>query len=324
MLGKKIGNKAQLIGAIAGTLPDLDILLNPFFTDEIIQLQIHRSYSHSMFVLLLLAFPFAWITHVVFKRKIAYKEWYLLWSLALVTHTLLDCCTTYGTQFLLPFTNYLIGFNNIAVLDPFWTLPFMFILGICLFMRKENPRRIKFAIASIAYASLYMGYTLVNKYNVHEKFETSLDQQHITHESLYTSPSMFNNWLWAGIAVTNDTIYLAEYSTLQSEAEVPWVAYERNLSVLKNHPAQYEIKILKWFSQDKYFVREVNGEIHFFIVKWGRADFRKTEPHEAFIFYWRIFQQNGEWKAAPVQPTWENGEFSDAWNSLWHRVLSAN
>jgi inner membrane protein len=27
--GKKIGNKAMLWGAIAGTIPDLDVLLNP-------------------------------------------------------------------------------------------------------------------------------------------------------------------------------------------------------------------------------------------------------------------------------------------------------
>lgn len=323
VLGKKIGNRAQLIGAIAGTLPDLDILVNPFFTEEIIKLQIHRSYSHSMFVLLLAVFPLAWLTHVMFKRRTEFKQWYLFWSLALVTHTLLDCCTTYGTQLLLPFTNHLIGFNNIAVVDPFWTIPFMFILGTCLFMRKANPRRMKFTIASIVYATLYMGYTLVNKYNVHEKFEAALDQQHIAHDAVYTSPSMFNNWLWAGIAVTNDSIYLSEYSTLQSETEVPWVSYERNLSLLENHPAQREIKILQWFSQGKYFVREVDGEIHFFIVKWGRADFRKTEPHDAFVFYWRIFNENGVWQAAPVQPTWENGEFSEAWNSLWHRVVTA-
>ena len=32
MLGKKIGGKAALIGAVIGTIPDLDVLLTPFFT----------------------------------------------------------------------------------------------------------------------------------------------------------------------------------------------------------------------------------------------------------------------------------------------------
>ena len=34
VLGKKIGNKSILWGAIAGTIPDLDVLLR-YFTDEI-------------------------------------------------------------------------------------------------------------------------------------------------------------------------------------------------------------------------------------------------------------------------------------------------
>ncbi|MBX7051335.1 MAG: metal-dependent hydrolase [Flavobacteriales bacterium] len=322
-LGKKIGNKAQLIGAIAGTIPDLDILLNPFFTDEITKLQIHRSYSHSMFIHLLLAIPFAWLTYRIFKRKINFREWYGLWVLGFITHTLLDCCTTYGTQLLLPFTNYLIGFNNIAVVDPFWTIPFMLILIVCLFYKRENKNRMRWAIASVTYAMLYMGYTLINKYNVHQQFKAELERQHISYESLYTSPSMFNNWLWSGIAVSQDTIRFGEFSTLQENGEVKWVSYARHMELLDNHPASREIEVLQWFGQGKTFVREVNGEIHYFIGKWGRPDFTKTEEHDAFVFYWRIFKENEVWKAAPVEPDWGEGEFKEAWNSLWKRVKTS-
>lgn len=322
-LGKKIGNKAQLIGAIAGTIPDLDVFLNPFFQDEIIKLQIHRSYSHSMFVLALLALPFAWITFRLFKRKISMGEWYWLWMLGFITHTLLDCCTTYGTQLLLPFTNFLVGFNNIAVVDPFWTIPFMIMLLICLFIRKENKNRQRWAFAATTYAGLYMAYTLFNKYNVHQQFSSELERQGIQYEALYTSPSMFNNWLWSGIVLSEDSIRFGEYSTLQASPEVKWMSYARHLELLENHPAQREIEVLKWFSQGKYFVREVNGELHFFLGKWGRPDFTKTEEHESFVFYWRIFEESGVWKAEPVEPDWGEGEFSEAWNSLWKRVKTS-
>jgi len=33
VLGKKIGNKAAVVGAIIATIPDLDVLLLPFFDD---------------------------------------------------------------------------------------------------------------------------------------------------------------------------------------------------------------------------------------------------------------------------------------------------
>jgi inner membrane protein len=321
LLGKKIGNKAQLWGAIAGTIPDLDIILNPFFSDELIKLQIHRSYSHSMFVHFALAVPFAWLTYRIYRKKIAFNQWYVMWLMGFLTHTLLDCCTTYGTQLLLPFTNFLVGFNNIAVVDPFWTLPFMFLLIVCLFMRKENPLRLRMAWVATAYALVYMGYTLANKYHVHQKFDAELKRQQIETEALYTTPSMFNNWLWGGIATTRDTILLGEYSVWQTSPEVTWVKFPRNLELLENHPAQEQIKILQWFAQDKYLVRQVGEELHFFIVKWGRSDFRKTEPHEAFVFYWKIVPDNGIWKAIPVQPDFGKEEFSEAWDALWNRVF---
>jgi inner membrane protein len=323
LLGKKIGNKAQLIGAIAGTIPDLDVFINPFFTDEIVKLQIHRSYSHSMFIHLLLALPFAWLTYVGFRKKVSYREWYIMWLAGFITHTLLDCCTTYGTQLFLPFTNFLVGFNNVAVVDPFWTVPFMIMLIICLFIKRENPKRIKFAYAAVGYALLYMAYTCVNKYNVHQTFTAELNRQNIHVDELSTSPSMFNNWLWAGIAITPDTIYCGEYSVLQEEKDVEWVAYPRHLELLENHPAMDQIKVLQWFSQGKYFVEEVGDELHFFIVKWGRMDFSQRDAHKAFVFHWRLYMENGQWKSMPIEPHFGGEEFNKAWKQLWHRVKTS-
>ena len=50
-LGKKIGNKAIFLGAIAGTIPDLDIVMR-FFVDDLTASVMHRGFSHS------LIFPF--------------------------------------------------------------------------------------------------------------------------------------------------------------------------------------------------------------------------------------------------------------------------
>ena len=122
--------------------------------DEILKLQIHRSYSHALFDNLLIAIPIAWLTYIIFKRQIPYRRWYLLWALGLVTHILLDCCTTYGTQFFLPFSHVLVGFNNISVVDIFFTLPFMVFVIACQFIRRENPWRIRIAWAGIGYALL--------------------------------------------------------------------------------------------------------------------------------------------------------------------------
>ena len=52
VLGKKIGNRAIVLGALAGTLPDLDILFYPVL-DDLTKITFHRGYSHSIFFALL-------------------------------------------------------------------------------------------------------------------------------------------------------------------------------------------------------------------------------------------------------------------------------
>ena len=62
LLGRQLGNKALLLGAIGGTIPDLDVVYTFFNDDPIRQLEVHRAYSHSMFTHLLLALPLTWIS----------------------------------------------------------------------------------------------------------------------------------------------------------------------------------------------------------------------------------------------------------------------
>ena len=44
VLGKKIGNKAAVLGAIIGTIPDLDVMLVPFF-DEFQKISLPQSHN---------------------------------------------------------------------------------------------------------------------------------------------------------------------------------------------------------------------------------------------------------------------------------------
>lgn len=321
LLGKKLGNKAQLLGAIGGTIPDLDVLLNPLFSDEITKLHIHRGYSHAILFHLLLSIPLAKWTHSKWKEGISFRRWYLFWSAALITHALLDCCTTYGTQLLLPFTDFLVGFNNITVVDPLWTIPFLLLLLVPLFLKRENPRRIRWATAACAYAGLYMILTFYHKYTVHKHFESELKADHISYHTLKTTPTMFNNILWSGIAVAQDSIYFGEYSLLQEDSSIEWVAYPINQELIDSHPDQRAMKVLSWFGQGAYFAIPHNGGLDFFTAKWGRTDFSQTEPHNAFIFHWRMEETTTGWQAKQIMPQWNKDDFGRAFGNLWNRIL---
>ena len=47
VLGRKVGNKAMIYGAVAGTIPDLDVFIGNFY-DTVTALEIHRGFSHSI------------------------------------------------------------------------------------------------------------------------------------------------------------------------------------------------------------------------------------------------------------------------------------
>lgn len=68
VLGEKMGNKAILIGAIAGTIPDLDVFSRLFLDHEIYGLVYHRGITHSIAFTILASPIFAWLTLQYYER----------------------------------------------------------------------------------------------------------------------------------------------------------------------------------------------------------------------------------------------------------------
>ncbi|MEE9374137.1 MAG: metal-dependent hydrolase [Saprospiraceae bacterium] len=78
VLGKKIGNRALLWGAVGGTIPDLDVLSN-FFMSEVDSLAFHRAISHSIFFAIIGSITIGWVIKNFYKsdyyRYLAFLGW---------------------------------------------------------------------------------------------------------------------------------------------------------------------------------------------------------------------------------------------------------
>jgi inner membrane protein len=61
ILGKKAGRKAMFYGALAGNLPDIDVL-GIFFLSDSQQLLFHRGITHSIFFAVLISVLFGWFS----------------------------------------------------------------------------------------------------------------------------------------------------------------------------------------------------------------------------------------------------------------------
>ena len=92
VLGRKVGNKSLLWGALAGSLPDFDVAITSLF-DPVQALFVHRGFSHSI-VFALLVTPFlGWIASRIHKNtSIKQWTWMMLW--AILIHSAIDCFNT--------------------------------------------------------------------------------------------------------------------------------------------------------------------------------------------------------------------------------------
>jgi inner membrane protein len=154
VLGRKAGAKAALWGAAIATLPDLDVLVS--YGDPVRDFTSHRASSHALFWLTLVAPLLAWVAWRLHRsadqaQGVRYRDWWLLAWLALVTHALLDAFTVYGTQLLMPFSDYPIGVGSIFIIDPLYTLPVLVgVVAFYLLRRRNLVRAVRWNLAGLA------------------------------------------------------------------------------------------------------------------------------------------------------------------------------
>ena len=128
--------KAAVAGAVAGTLPDLDVLID--FGDPIRNMVLHRAESHALFWLALFSLPLALLVARLTVGRAGsqaaggitraapdWRRWWLAMALVLLTHPLLDAMTVYGTRLALPFSDHPFGVGSIFIIDPLYTLPLL-------------------------------------------------------------------------------------------------------------------------------------------------------------------------------------------------------
>jgi inner membrane protein len=321
LLGKKIGRKAAWIGALAKTFPDFDLLFSGL-DDPKRYILYHRSYTHSFFVEFLTAFPMAFLFYLLFKKKIAYREWFILWIVCLWGHSLVDIFTNYGTRIFLPFSTKLVSLNNIAIADLFLTVPILIMVVIALFYNKDNRSRHRLMTSSLVYAVLYFGMTFVNKAVADSHFKQSISTKNIVSTNYLSNPTILNNLLWYSLVKTDSNILVGEYSLLQKTENIEWRSYPINDSLLQNCKSE-DAQMLEWFSQGFYMTNMNNDTLEVFIPKFGRGDLDKTKSKETFLFYYQIYCSEGKWKFSAHQPSRKEMKFDEAFKQLYKHILAS-
>ena len=303
VLGKKIGNKALLFGAIGGTIPDLDVFIGRFlYGNEIQAMAFHRGFMHSIVFAIFGAFLFGWITYKLYnsgKRKetTTLKNWISLFFLSIFTHPILDCFTPYGTQLFAPFSNYRVAFNTISVVDPLYTLPFLSCLIVVLFLKRTNTKRLKWTKVGIYISSAYMLFTIGNKFYIDAVFKKSFEKAGIKYLRFSAQPTILNNILWYAVAETKDTYHLTFYSLFDKSATA-----DKIIAIDKQHllldMTDENLQKLAWFSNGFY---NISKKEKIGTYKYTDLRYPMINPDDAntSVFNFTVFFENGEWDILP-------------------------
>ncbi len=292
-LGKKVGYRAAAWGAVLGTVPDLDVLINPF-VDNVIEIRTHRGFTHSITFCLLASPVFGWLIDKFHKSlEIGWKKWSILAFFAFFTHLMIDLPTTYGTQVLFPFTNTPYALDSIFIIDPLFTLPLLISLITALFLRRSSKARRYVNLTGLAIGALYMiwGYGIKN--HVHNVFETSFQNQYGTYEQIKTTPNGPTTFFWSGYVEKNDTIYNSVYSIFDEEKLLNFTPIPKNSHLIEPYKNDRAFETLLWFSRGFYTVEMEDDQLVFYDLRFGRDDFWLTDEGR---YIWRnevIFDETG-------------------------------
>ena len=294
-LGRKLGNRAILWGAIGGTIPDLDVL-SGLFLSELGELTFHRGISHSLLFSVLFALLLGWLIHRFNKPTslVTRKEWQMMLFLAFFTHVILDCFTVYGTQVFAPFSSYRVSWGSIAVVDPLYTIPLLLSLVITGFIiRTKRTRRIVNYLG-LALSTLYLLCTVYNKTRVQKIFEHEFKSQNIEVTRMMTSPTIFNNILWSCTAEANDAYYVGLYSFYDT-VPVKFSKIEKQHTLIQNIDSDPTITSLRWFSDNYFCIDIVDGNLLFNDLRFG-AYFDKEGNNTDYIFSFLLEEEDGKYE----------------------------
>lgn len=265
------------MGAIAGTLPDLDVFIP--LGDAVKDFTYHRSASHSLFVLAILTPLMVWLINKIHPASREHKgRWMLMIYLVFVTHVLLDCFTAYGTQIFWPVSTMPVSWSTIIIIDPLYTLPLLIGVIAALVMTRETSRGHLLNRFGLTVSTLYLAWTVFAKVIVEQQVIDELAAQKIDYQKIFTVPAPFNSLLWRAVVIDDTGYYEAYYSVFDGDGQIRFRHYVSNDELLNGIEDYWPVQRLQWFSKGFYAVSLRQKDIVISDLRMG------VEPDYAFQF----------------------------------------
>ncbi len=290
-LGKKIGNKAILWGALISTIPDLDVFLSPLL-NPVNALFFHRGVSHSLLAAIFLIPAIGFILSKIEKRhSIDLKTWILFTSLPLLSHIFIDCFNTYGTGIFEPFNSLRVAYDSMAIIDIFFMIPLLTFTIAVFFIPFQKRQRRTFAWVCLSISSVFFLFSIINKEIITKRAIKQLESQNINYSRIITTPAPLTNFIWAVVAENEAGYnfgYIGNFDKIES---IKFRFIPRNSELLGQFMDRKEIIDLIRFSKGFYNVEKDSlGSLWLHDLRYVGLD---LENQKSYVFSFEIKENKG-------------------------------
>ena len=317
LLGRRAGKKAMFFGAIAGSAPDIDAVMN-FFVSDIDSLVLHRGITHSVFTACLAGPLLGWAVWKYYKgEKGPLSLWMAMMFINILIHLFLDTATMYGTMLLSPFSDYRFAFDNIFVVDPLYTIPVVVSFTALLILNRNHPARSNWNRAGLVVSTIYMAFTITNHRAALFALNESVNLSDKSPSAYFAVPTLFNSLLWNVVVLDQDTIRSGYYSVFDQDKKINFHTIPRNEYLEARVNDQDAVEKLKVFSKGFYCFTEQDGRIYFNDLRFGQVE-GWTDPGSDFAFSFDLTP--GADNSMVVQQGRIKGSSEEMLLSLWNRL----
>jgi inner membrane protein len=263
--------KAAAWGAVAGTLPDLDVFID--HGDAVRNMVQHRAETHALFWLTLFSLPFAAAVAWLHGEQALWRRWWLALWLALVTHPLLDAMTVYGTRLALPFSDRPFGVGSVFIIDPLYTAPLLVGLLVALARRSLRANAV-----GLALSTAYLAWGAAAQQHVERLARASLAAQGIAAAQVLVTPTAFNSVLWRVLVVDGASYREGFYSLLDATAQIHFDRFDRGTALGPALDPIDSVRRIADFSRGFYKFSADGPELRITDLRMGQ------EPYYTFSF----------------------------------------
>ena len=302
--------KAVLWGSVAGTLPDLDVVVD--HGDAILNMVLHRAESHSLVYLTLLAVPLGWCIARWHSEAALTRRWMCAMALALVTHPLLDLMTVYGTQVLQPFTDEAFGVGSIFIIDPLYTLPLVVGVVAALLGR---PSGLGLNRAGLVVSTAYLAWSMAAQAWVAGQAERSLRSLGLPTDRVLVTPAPLTTALWRVVAMDGANYHEGFYALLDSGRPIRFTTHDQGQALVAQHAEHPHVRRVARFTDGFFRMSQAaDGGLWLTDLRMGQ------EPNYSFQFSIGTAWKPGELPTTATQAPMDI-EARAALGWLWKRSL---